>query len=313
MDVDIPQNEEAMETDPPITDERPELSRKESVVDPDGDEVMQGDEEEVFDEDIVLGEGEEEEEEEEQDYDVDVDGGDQGIGETQEESLETEEGDVGVSAGEGSSPTVQDASTLNPPASKEAKEPIAAATAHIGHALESAKKQSHTEKALEQASDSKTDNAVNRVDNAEEHGEGNHHEVDSAEQNDAEDEEHGDAEQEDEEEEGEDEYELLTPTTLPPIILNLPNSRIALFNPDSDLPVWFSERIEELCEAPLTQVWAAIRAKLDEEGQGNDDEMVVIEKLMDLKMGDVSLSPPSSLTHAFSPSLGCTVEWRPEK
>jgi hypothetical protein len=44
-----------------------------------------------------------------------------------------------------------------------------------------------------------------------------------------------------------------------------------------------------LCEGTLAQVWAAIRSSLEEEGEENEEEMVVVEKLMDLKMGDVSL------------------------
>jgi len=58
MDVDIPQNEEAMETDPPIIEQQqPQLTRKDSIIDPDGDEVMQGDEEVYEDEDIEIGDG----------------------------------------------------------------------------------------------------------------------------------------------------------------------------------------------------------------------------------------------------------------
>jgi len=126
-----------------------------------------------------------------------------------------------------------------------------------------------------------------------EHIEGDHHEEgDSAEQDHTEGDHHEEGD-EVEEGEGEEEYDLLTSETLPPIILNLPKSRIALFNvisTDSELPLWFSERIEELCEGTLTQLWAAIRVQLDSTGEGNgDDEMVIIEKLMDLKMGDVSL------------------------
>jgi hypothetical protein len=45
-----------------------------------------------------------------------------------------------------------------------------------------------------------------------------------------------------------------------------------------------------LCEGTLAQVWAAIRSSLEEEGEENEEEMVVVEKLMDLKMGDVRFS-----------------------
>ena len=126
-----------------------------------------------------------------------------------------------------------------------------------------------------------------------EHTEADHHEeADAAEQEHTEGDHHEEGDVVEEEEGEEEEYDLLTLETLPPIILNLPNSRIALFNAistDSELPLWFSERIEELCEGTLTQLWAAIRVQLDSTGEGNgEDEMVIIEKLMDLKMGDVS-------------------------
>jgi hypothetical protein len=69
MDVDIPPNEEAMETDPPLSTNNtntdtdnmiPHLTRKDSVLDTDGDEVMQegeGEEEgeEGMYEDIEIG------------------------------------------------------------------------------------------------------------------------------------------------------------------------------------------------------------------------------------------------------------------
>jgi hypothetical protein len=41
-----------------------------------------------------------------------------------------------------------------------------------------------------------------------------------------------------------------------------------------------------------------------EEGDENEEEMVVIEKLMDLKMGDVSFCPSSSRAILFSTRFG---------
>jgi len=296
MDVDIPQNEEAMETDSPINIEHqhPQLTRKDSIIDPDGDEVMQGDEE-VYDEDIEIGDGQEEGGEEieaeeeyvegegEGDYDVDLEGGDQGIGETQDESLDTEDGDVGVDTG--ATTTAEDL-----PSALEDDSSAPVQHAETTTTLEEQPSEHTQVETAQGAADvtghthSETDQKVTKtkVENAaeQEHAEAEPVEV----------EHEGEYEGE---EEGEEEYDLLTPETLPPIILNLPNSRIALFNTiptDPELPPWFSERIEELCEGTLTQLWGAIRVQLDNTGEGNgEDEMVIIEKLMDLKMGDVSL------------------------
>jgi len=298
MDVDIPQNEEAMETDSPINIEHqhPQLTRKDSIIDPDGDEVMEGDEdEEVYDgEDIEIGDGQEEggdeieaeeeyvEGEGEGDYDVDLEGGDQGIGETQDESLDTEGGDVGVDTGatmtaeelpsaleDDTSAPIQNAettTTLEEQSPEDTQVETAQGAADVTG-------QSHAE-TNEEVTETKLEKSAEQ-----EHAEAEPVEGAHEEEHDIEDEE-------------EEEYDLLTPETLPPIILNLPNSRIALFNTiptDPELPLWFSERIEELCEGTLTQLWGAIRLQLDTTGEGNgEDEMVIIEKLMDLKMGDVS-------------------------
>ena len=99
------------------------------------------------------------------------------------------------------------------------------------------------------------------------------------------------------EEEGEDYYDERTPLdiqNLPPIILNLPalGARI-LFAPLNDgrelkLPVWLRGRQDELGEASLADVWSAIRAELAREGWARSGEMVVAEKQMELKMGEVS-------------------------
>lgn len=313
MDVDIPQNEEAMETDSPINIEHqhPQLTRKDSIIDPDGDEVMQGDEdEEVYEEeDIVIGDGQEEGGEEieaeeeyvegEGDYDVDLEGGDdQGIGETQEESLDTEEGVVAVDTGatstaedlpsatqDDTSAPVQDAETttsLDQQLSGETGVETAPVAADVTGKSQEETSQEVTETKVEDAAE------VEHTENGPVKGEHeNGHVVDDEE----EDGEHGEEQDvDDEEEEGEERYDLLTPETLPPIILNLPNARIALFNAiptEPELPLWFSDRIGELCEDTLDRVWCAIRFEVDCMGRPNeDDEMVVTEKLMDLKMGD---------------------------
>jgi hypothetical protein len=298
MDVDIPQNEEAMETDSPISIEHqhPQLKRKDSIIDPDGDEVMQGDEEEEVyeEEDIEIGDGEaeggdeieaeEEYVEGEGDYDVDLEGGDdQGIGETQEESLDTEEGDVDA-VGTGATPTAEDI----PSAVQEdtsAPVQLAETTTTLDDSLPEEAGVETAKRAAEVAghSQEETSQEVTETAAAPEHTEEAPVEGEHEEEHDV----------DDEEEEGEERYDLLTPETLPPMILNLPNSRIALFNAitsEPELPLWFSDRIAELCESTLDQVWCAIRFEVDCMGRPNeDDEMVVSEKLMDLKMGDVSL------------------------
>jgi hypothetical protein len=323
MDVDNPQIEEAMETDPPITTEetRPQLIHKDSILDPDGDEVMQGEEdveeggEGMYDEDIEIADVEEVEDgdyEVDVDVDVDVEGngeeGDQGIGETQEESQATEgNGTETTTGGDLSSGILHVASPLAsaPIARTEGTTGLDQVQDDTAGTLENGEPETaETNNQVEE--DLKADNAVDQGEaveaiQGEEHEGAHHPEDEGGEHEDAQHQEEEKGEHEEEEEAvEEEEYDLLTPQNLPPIILNLSNTRIALFNPistDDDnastIPVWFGDKLEELCEAPLTQVWSAIRGKLDEEGQGNgEDEMVIIEKLMDLKMGDVSPLPP---------------------
>jgi len=306
MDVDIPQNEESMETDPPITSEevRPELGRKDSILDPDGDEVMQGEEEaEVYDEDVEIGDGDEVEEEG-GDYDVDLDAEeeDQGIGETQDGSLDTTATTTGtedVSSASVLDPSVSTSHSAVPPPLPTTETATTTATNENEEAGENV--ETETELKTDTTTQGRSgdhDQEALPVDNAVEQAKGDHHEEGNTHEDQGADEVEGEehAHEEDEEheldeEDEEEEYDLITPQTLPPIILNLPNGRISLFKPypsESEIPTWFEARLEELCEAPLTSVWGAIRQELEQEGEGNDDEMVVIEKLMDLKMGDVS-------------------------
>jgi hypothetical protein len=88
--------------------------------------------------------------------------------------------------------------------------------------------------------------------------------------------------------------------SLPPIIIHLPDlGARALFAPlppnevDAggkalSLPVWLEGRQEELGEASLTDVLAAIHAAVIREGLNQSGEMVIAEHSMDLKMGEVS-------------------------
>lgn len=102
-----------------------------------------------------------------------------------------------------------------------------------------------------------------------------------------------------EEEEGGDQAEdLIDIHSLPPIILNLPTkSARTLFQPLSEpdeesypnLPVWLLNRHEELGEASLADVWGAIRSEMIKEGLAKSGELVLVEKQMDLRMGEVSL------------------------
>ena len=111
--------------------------------------------------------------------------------------------------------------------------------------------------------------------------------------------EEGDEEVEDDydEDEDEDEEDLELPLdvhSLPTIIINLPSlGARCLFAllPDDErqvkLPVWLKGRQEEFGAASLTEVWVAIRAEMVREGLAKSGEMVVVERLMDLKMGEV--------------------------
>ena len=96
-------------------------------------------------------------------------------------------------------------------------------------------------------------------------------------------------------EDGEGGEALLDIHSIPPIILHLPSlGARSLFLPLQDdgqqpeLPVWLKDRQEELGEASLADVWVALRAEIAREGLAKSGEMIVTEKQMDLKMGEVS-------------------------
>ena len=325
MDVDIPQNEEAMETDSPIPlQDLPQLTRQDSVLDTDGDEVMDE------------GEGEEGEEEGEGMYeDIEIGAVEEGEGEgeeieTEEVEFEKAEGDYGEDVPIEEAEIMEETIVGEDVAEKDALRGEAAggetavdpstdvtATTVSGIAdgtidipqettASTSSPTPHQPLVAETIAPEEKSKTVPagepEVDTTDEPGivqeskdpfvEGNNDALEA-----------GNEEEEGEEgEEGEEEYDLLTPSTLPPIILNLPNSRRALFNPfttddGTSLPLWFAERIEELCEGTLAQMWATIRSSLEEEGEESEEEMVVIEKLMDLKMGDVRPSTISPFLH----------------
>ena len=115
---------------------------------------------------------------------------------------------------------------------------------------------------------------------------------------------------EEETEEGEDEVDegngnvegyLNDVHSLPPIILHLPKlGARCLFTPlpqheeqhqQLKLPVWLSGRKEELGEASLADVWMAIRQEMARERVVESGELILVEKHMDLKMGEVSVTP----------------------
>jgi hypothetical protein len=106
--------------------------------------------------------------------------------------------------------------------------------------------------------------------------------------------------------------------SLPSIIINLPSlgSR-ALFNPlpdDESLPVWFSGSVEALGEASLANVWTAVKAELGKENLVRSGEMIITEKQMELKMGEVSLASPSECELTHRTTLTCNLSrcssWR---
>ena len=122
------------------------------------------------------------------------------------------------------------------------------------------------------------------------------------------DEADGDAEEHDEHGIGEEDVEDV-PTipddsypidvrSLPPVILFLPgDARRTLFAPlanaqeagPSKAPaVWLHGKAEELGEASLADVWTEIRAEMAKDGLIKNGEMVISEKQMELKMGEVS-------------------------
>jgi hypothetical protein len=324
MDVDLPNpSEEAMETDPAPIPTQPELTRQNSIVDPDGDEVMQegegeGEEEEMYEQDIEIS-----------DDVVEIDAVEEGGDITPIEAEEEEEGDyaeaqaleVEVEGEVEAGKEIGEAAESGEAVDAEAEPEVEGVTAK-GDSIKSDAPIQPTEivaptPAIAAESELPTTEADETVEEAETSGQtaANQAGAKSAEQEDVVEHEnkddgevHEEAEGDNEGEEGgeeeiaegdEEEYDLITSSNLPPILLNVPNARRALFNPFSledgtAPPVWFAERIEELCEGSLTDMWAAIRVQLDEEGMGNgEDEMVVVEKLMDLKMGDVSPFYPS--------------------
>jgi hypothetical protein len=83
---------------------------------------------------------------------------------------------------------------------------------------------------------------------------------------------------------------------LAPILLHLPNgSTRALFTPAEEeegadapaLPVYLAGR-DELAESPMTALLAELRREMAAEGVELAAEFVLTEKMMDLKMGEVS-------------------------
>jgi hypothetical protein len=117
-----------------------------------------------------------------------------------------------------------------------------------------------------------------------------HEEDDEGEEYYDEDEEHDNEDEEDEED------SPLTIDTIPSIILNLPHSGArVLFAPipedehDTKLSVWLKDRKEELGGSNMSVVLGSIREELEKEGLGGKGaELIVVEKQMNLKMGEVS-------------------------
>ncbi|ORY27196.1 hypothetical protein BCR39DRAFT_239821 [Naematelia encephala] len=100
-------------------------------------------------------------------------------------------------------------------------------------------------------------------------------------------------ENDDQEEYFEDDEKTIDAHTLPPICLHLPGlGARALFSPlpkdevDMNLPVWLKDRQEDLAGATLAEVWSAIREELRREKMDKSGEMVLVEKQMELRMGD---------------------------
>jgi hypothetical protein len=302
MDVDIPQVEEAMETDPPPP---PQLIRKDSVIDRDGDEVMEADaEEEGMYEDIEITEGEgdgdyidaevevevevegdgdgditpiEADQEEEVDYEEAQAEVEADVVIEEEENAEKEEKQEGVAETYITAPLDSEVAAVGVTVTETGEESPATGSAskeHVGDTTHPDAAAEGTEAAEQAGSSALTTQGHDHLD-----GEADHEDAGEL----------------------EEEYDLLTPGTLPPILILLPNARRALFNPFSveeiaDIPLWFADKVAEYCEGTLANLLAAVRVKMDEEGLGNEvDELVVVEKLMDLKMGDVGPSslPPS--------------------
>ena len=104
-------------------------------------------------------------------------------------------------------------------------------------------------------------------------------------------------EEDEEYEEIEDEYHYPTDAnTIPPIVLHLPDSSSRhLFNvapsgqENENLIAWCKGQQASLAEASLADVWAALRTEMVKEGSLQSGEMVVMEKQMELQMGEVGL------------------------
>lgn len=329
MDVDTPTAEEAMETDPPLP-QPPQLERKASSADPEGDEEMGG--EEMYDEegDVVIAEGDEEEGRIDPDGDITPDeaeaalegdeyaaeGDVEIVEEAEEDSQETEEvvndtglvGEAEVAVSDnpvvGGTDTVLTAPstvTTGNPAPEIYEETVDEHQAEEGNAPVEAQP-------IEGEGSDDQRPELDLVGDTEEvvAFEETPHVKPASKATDIEEVFEIVEEHEDDHESGDvgihqddevDEFEHLTYENLPPIILHLPNAQRALFNPfvaedGSSPPIWFAEKVQEFSEGTLTLLWSAIRTQLDEEGAGNEsDELVITEKLTDLKMGDVSLLP----------------------
>jgi len=91
--------------------------------------------------------------------------------------------------------------------------------------------------------------------------------------------------------------ETLTTENLPPIILNLPKSGTrALFSVTDDdeagkrETVWLEDQ-SHIADKSISEVLGAIKDEMRREGLPLAGELVITEKEMDLKMGEVSFSP----------------------
>lgn len=80
--------------------------------------------------------------------------------------------------------------------------------------------------------------------------------------------------------------------SMPAVILHLPKlGARSLFLPlpdGSKLPVWLSGRLEQLGESSLSDIWSAIKEEMAKEKLIESGEMIITERQMELKMGEVS-------------------------
>ena len=88
--------------------------------------------------------------------------------------------------------------------------------------------------------------------------------------------------------EDEEEYPYPTAASLPPILIHLPDGIRSLFTPHEKI-AWLKGKEGDFAEASLADVWTGIRAEMAREGLVKSGELVVTEKQMELKMGEVSL------------------------